>query len=510
MSWKCLVLVPALIAPALSAQAPAWIQSPSAPFPSHTYLTGYGLSEARGSEAQRMKEAKAMARQELASTLRVRVQSEFTSATAHTRTEGTRYVQNLVQTRSDLDLEGLDRFETWTDPRSGAIHVLAVIERTRAASLLEERLQTQAREARSEFQRIKAHRDLDGLLKVRGLLKRTHEDAGLLRVLGKSAMPLDLPSQGELDSMALEVLKARPGLDGALDAALYTLGADLPGRLRVMIDRIVYGQTRFSSTFGAYLEQRLGERLLKFDGIQVLDRALAAREGSPLQSQALLHGTYIEMGDEVSLLLKATAMGGEELASSQIRLPKAWIQKAGLRLLPENHQEAAQSLAILDTQVRPSDLKINLQVDRGDGGIYRQGELLHLFLRSNRDCYVRVVYQQVDGSKVQVFPNQYHPDYRVKKDAITRIPAEGDLFELRISEPFGSEIVKVFASTEPFELAPAATAQEGPFARLDASVQAMTTRFRGIQVQKAKTLSAEASAVVNTVPTAASPKPLAR
>ena len=38
-------------------------------------------------------------------------------------------------------------------------------------------------------------------------------------------------------------------------------------------------------------------------------------------------------------------MGGEELASSQIRLPKAWIQKAGLRLLPENTpQEAAQSL----------------------------------------------------------------------------------------------------------------------------------------------------------------------
>ncbi|MBP1628725.1 MAG: hypothetical protein H6Q00_3200 [Holophagaceae bacterium] len=434
MAWKHLALSAILVAPVLSAQAPGWIQSPLTVFPGHTYLTGYGLSEAKGSEAQRLREARTMARQELAATLRVRVQSEYTSATAHTRKEGTQFVQNLVQTRSDLELEGLDRLETYIDPSTGTVHALAVLEKGRAAALLGERLRSQGQEARSEFQRAKLHKDLEGLLRVRGLLKRIREGEGLMRV-----------------------------------------------NLRVMIDRIVYGQSRFSSTFGAYLEQRLGERLLKFDGIQILDRALASRAGAPLQAQAMLHGTYLEMGDEVSLLLKATALGGEELASSQVRLPKAWIQKAGLRLLPENHLEAAQSLAILDTQVEPSDLKINLQLDRGDGGIYRQDERLYLFLRTSRDCYVRVIYQQVDGTRVQVFPNQYHPDYRVKKEVLTRIPAEGDRFDLRVSEPFGSEIVKVFASTEPFELAPTAIAQEGPFARLDSSLQAMTSHFRGIK-----------------------------
>lgn len=507
MSWKSLALNTVLVAPALWAQSPAWIQSPSTSFPSQTYLTGYGLSETKGSEAQRLKEAMAMARQELASSLRVQVQSEFTSASAHTRTEGTRYVQNLVQTRSHLDLEGLDRFETWTDPRSGAVHVLAVLEKIRAGSLLEARIRSRGRDARTEFLRAKTHRDLDGLLKVRGLLKGIHEDEGILRVLGGSLQAPDLPAPRELDSLALDLMKAKPGMDSTLDGALYTLAAELPSNLRVMIDRIVYGQSRFSSTFGAYLEQRLGERLLKFDGIQVLDRALASRTGTPLQAQAMLHGTYLEMGDEVSLLLKATSLGGEELASSQVRLPKAWIQKAGLRLLPENHLEAAQSLAILDTQVEPSDLKINLQLDRGDGGIYRQDERLYLFLRTSRDCYVRVIYQQVDGTKVQVFPNQFHPDYRIRKEEVTRIPGEGDRFDLRVSEPFGCEIVKVFASTEPFELAPAATAQEGPFARLDSSLQAMTSHFRGIRVQRSTALSAEASAVVNTVPL---PKALAR
>jgi len=507
MAWKHLALSAILVAPVLSAQAPGWIQSPLTVFPGHTYLTGYGLSEAKGSEAQRLREARTMARQELAATLRVRVQSEYTSATAHTRKEGTQFVQNLVQTRSDLELEGLDRLETYIDPSTGTVHALAVLEKGRAAALLGERLRSQGQEARSEFQRAKLHKDLEGLLRVRGLLKRIREGEGLMRVLGQSPTAQDLPAQGEVDRLALGILKVRQGLDGALDGALYTLAADLPSNLRVMIDRIVYGQSRFSSTFGAYLEQRLGERLLKFDGIQILDRALASRAGAPLQAQAMLHGTYLEMGDEVSLLLKATALGGEELASSQVRLPKAWIQKAGLRLLPENHLEAAQSLAILDTQVEPSDLKINLQLDRGDGGIYRQDERLYLFLRTSRDCYVRVIYQQVDGTRVQVFPNQYHPDYRVKKEVLTRIPAEGDRFDLRVSEPFGSEIVKVFASTEPFELAPTAIAQEGPFARLDSSLQAMTSHFRGIRVQRSTALSAEASAVVNTVPL---PKTLAR
>jgi len=504
MYWKALIFPPLLIASALAAgPAPAWVQGSGvspADFPPQIYLTGYGISETKGSEAQRLREARAVARQELAAALRVRVQSEYSSTTAHTRTEGTRFVQNLVQTRSDLELEGLDRMETYTDPGSGAVHALAVLDKARAAALLGERLQSQGQEARAEFQRAKLHKDLEGLLRVRGLLKRIREGQGLQRVLGQSPAPQDLPTQGEVDQLALQILKVRQGLDGALDGGLYTLGADLPGSLRVMIDRIVYGQTRFSSTFGAYLEQRLGERLLKFDGIQVLDRALASREGSPLAAQALLHGTYLEMGDEVSLLLKATSLTGEELASSQVRLPRAWIQRAGLRLLPENHLEAAQNLAILDTQVAPSDLKLNLQLDRGDGGIYREGERLHLFLRTNRDCYVRVIYQQVDGTKVQVFPNRYHPDYRVRKDLITRIPAEGDTFELKVSEPFGSEIVKVFASSEPFELAPAAPTQEGPFARLDTSVQAMTTHFRGLKVQKAQVQTAEASAIVNTVP----------
>nr|WP_320133959.1 DUF4384 domain-containing protein [uncultured Holophaga sp.] len=500
MPWHRLLLSTVLIAPALSAQAPVWVQSPESLFPARSYLTGYGVADRTLPETQRLHEARNMARQELAAALRVRVQSEFTSAAAHTRTKGAQYVQNLVQTRSDLDLEGLDRFETWTDPRSGEIHCLAILEKERAADLLVSRLRAQAAEAGRMLLEARTHKDLEGLLRVRGLLKRCQEEEGLLRVLGRAAPTVVRPTQEEVDRSALELLHTRPGLDASLDEALYRLGTELPGRLRAMIDRIVYGQTRFSSTFGAYLEQRMGERLLKFDGIQLLDRALASREGSPLQAQALLHGSYLELGDEVSLQLKATALSGEELASSQVRIPRSWIQKAGLRLLPENHAEAAQSLAILDTQVQPSDLRLNLQLDRGDGGIYRDGELLHLFLKASRDCYIRVVYQQVDGTRIQVFPNQFHPDNRVHREELTRIPAEGDGFELRVAEPFGSEILKVFASTEPFELAPQATTPVGPFARLDASVQAMTSRFRGIRIQKAQAHTAEASAVLNTVP----------
>lgn len=498
----CLVLPGGLLA-----SPPVWVLDEAALprlFPAATFVTGRGLSGPGGSEADRLREAQDRARQELASALRVRVRSEFTSQTTTTQTtsqgrttaEGRKMVQNLVQTQADLDLEGLDRVETWSDPRTGTVHALAVLDRAKAGELLAARLGEQAKEARQAFQRASG-RDLEGLLRTRSLLKRLAEGQALLRVLGGQLPPTDLPTFADVDQAARALLASRSGLDAGLDTALYGLGADLPGGLRVMVDRIVYGQTRFSSTFGAYLEQRLGDRLLKFDGIRLLDRALAARQEGGPKAQALVHGTYLEMGPEVSLLLKVTSLEGEELASSQVRLPRAAIEGAGLRLLPENHTQAAQSLAILNTDVPASDLQVNVQLDRGDGGIYHRGEPLHLFLKANRDCYVRVVYQQVDGTRVQILPNQFQRTGRLDAGVATRIPGEGSGFELRVSEPFGSEIVQVFASTEPFDLGEAAP--EGPFTRLDASLQTMTRQFRGIRVEKARALTAEATAVVNTV-----------
>jgi hypothetical protein len=493
-----------------AADPPAWVRDPGALarlFPSQLFVTAVGMSGPAGTEAERLREAQDRARGELAATLRVRVRSEFTNQTTTVQTatagDGRKFVQNLVQTQADLDLEGLDRMESWVDPRTGTVQALAVLDRARAAGLLEARLKAQAAEARGEFARARAARDLEGLLRVRTLLKRIAEGSSILRVLGGAAGFGELPTFGEVDQAARALLGSRTGLDGGLDGAVYALGSDLPGTLRVMVDRIVYGNTRFSSTFGAYLEQRLTDRLLKFDGIRILDRALAGRTGAATQvgqAQALVHGTYFETDREVSLLLKVTTLAGEELATCQVRLDRAWIDQAGLRLVPDNFTQAQQSLAILDTAVAPSELRINAQLDRGDGGIYRRDELLHLFLRADRDCYVRVVYQQVDGTRVEVFPNKYHPDGRLRGGVATRIPSPGDGFELRVTEPFGSELIHVFASTEPFDLVPAKPlALEGPFTRLDASLQALTTTFRGIKVGKAQALRAEATLVVNTV-----------
>jgi len=482
----------------LCAAPPTWVTSHGNDlerFPRLTHLTGYGLSESGGSEASKLRQAQAMARQELAQALRVQVRSEFTSHKQILGQEGRAYVNSLVQTQSDLDLEGLDAFEVYTDPKTGLVHALAVLDRRKAAELLSARLREQAEAARRGF--AQGHRDLEALLRVRGLLKRIQEGHAVLRVLDpKAEPPGNLPTQGELDQAARTLLDAHKGLDGALDRALYGLGSHLPSKLRVMIDRIVYGQTRFSASFGAYLEQRLGERMLRFDGIQVLDKAVAGRQG--LSAQALLHGSYLDLGPEVSLLLKATSLSGEELTSVQVKLAKAEIQSAGLQLLPENAETARQQLEILDTQVKETALKVRLGVDRGDGGIYRKGERLVLFLKANLDCYARVIYQQVDGTRVQVFPNQYHPDPRIKKDQTYQIPPDQGGFTLEVTPPFGAEILKVYASTEPLPPAEGQKIANG-FTLLTDKAEAMTVAMRGITLKKAEALVAEDTAVVNTV-----------
>lgn len=80
---------------------------------------------------------------------------------------------------------------------------------------------------------------------------------------------------------------------------------------------------------------------------------------------------------------------------------------------------------------------------------YQEGEGLKVSVICEVDAFVYVVYKQADGKLFQIFPNSDQPDNRVKARQTVQIPANDDLFRWRIEAPFGKELVKVIASTEP-------------------------------------------------------------
>nr|WP_242463920.1 LPP20 family lipoprotein [Halorhodospira halophila] len=118
------------------AEPPGWVEGAEpAEFPRARYLTAVGTADSRESAQDR-------ARAELARAFEVHVAArtqqedrlEFgAGATRHQATLG-----QQVATRTEVTLRGVEIGETWREPESGRYHVLAVLDRQRAASALRE------------------------------------------------------------------------------------------------------------------------------------------------------------------------------------------------------------------------------------------------------------------------------------------------------------------------------------------------------------------------------------
>jgi hypothetical protein len=259
----------------------------------------------------------------------------------------------------------------------------------------------------------------------------------------------------------------------------------------------------------AYLEQALASELVTCGQVKIVDKAAGRdairKEGmdmdlsETLRSQAIVRGVCFDLGDYVQFNLRVTAAGGEELAATTVKVPYAFIRQAGLKLVPDNFEEAKKALEICNTQVQASKLKVKLALDRGGGGIYRKGDNLYLFLKANMDCYVKMVYHQVDGTNVVIFPNLYHPDGRIQKDRLYQIPPDDNSFDLEVMEPFGVEVVKLMASTEPLDTPNHQAPDPKDLQVVRDDLATLIGRTRGIGLKKAEAQYAEDTAVVNTM-----------
>ena len=502
-----------LAAPLRAEPPPAWVTlggQDADSFPPSRFLTGYGSCSAPGTPAEQRRQALALAQQAVAETLRVQVTAEFTRKVTQVDQAMSRYVRNLVRTRADLELDGLDTFLTWRDESKAATHVLAVLDRARALQLATAKLAREAGLCARLFDSARKTGKAAGLIQARQLRLGMEEAQLLATVLSDGQLPMPpCPELAEIDGELRKDFAGLKGLDGPVALAALDLGQGLPRGLRLLLDRITYADTPFCGTFSAYLESALAARLTSLGQVRILDQAAGQEalkaggiEGEladALHAQAVLRGTCCELDGQVKLNLTATSATGEQLAAASLSFPAALLRKANLKLAPDNLREARQALAIADAQVQASTLKVKVALDRGNGGIYRQGEKLHLFLKASMDCQVKVLYQQVDGTRLILFPNPYHPDARILKGQTYQIPPDDNSFEWVVQEPFGVELVKVIASTEPIEVQGAPPDPNG-LSEVKEDLAGLLNRTRGIRLRKADAQYAEDTAVVNTLP----------
>ena len=265
-------------------------------------------------------------------------------------------------------------------------------------------------------------------------------------------------------------------IDTILEQAINQLAADgdLMGAksIVVSIGNFTFADKNMGSSFSRYLEEKLAGVLTDHPGFQLfaredLEEILAAIElslndlfdpatvvevGSLRGIQALLGGRYFDDGEVVRVYLSLTDVGsGLVAANSQVVLPKVELPDS-VSVLPENYNDALFVIEELSRtqQADAANFQAKLWTVRGEGATYRDGEELVIHLFSNRDCYVKIYQIDVEKRMQLIFPNRFFPDNFIRKGRVYKIPDTRYPFRFVLGEPFGTEFVKLIASTLQF------------------------------------------------------------
>lgn len=215
----------------------------------------------------------------------------------------------------------------------------------------------------------------------------------------------------------------------------------------VRVDNITLGNTlsmsEFSQRFTATVEQKLARQ-----GLNVSTRQNIPGDTAIIPYKYFLTGKYWEEGTDFKLSVYLKELPSERIvATEESKLSKMWLTANNISFKPENFERAKANEEIFNKDLLTSTggLQVEIATNKGKNNlIYTEGEVLKLWVKANKECYVRLVYYLADGQTVLMLDN-FHitPEYINKYYEIPKA------FEC--TEPFGTETMQVFAQNEKFK-----------------------------------------------------------
>ena len=229
-----------------------------------------------------------------------------------------------------------------------------------------------------------------------------------------------------------------------------------------------YGYSDLPSPFSRWLEDELGTAISKSGKLKLFNRSAAAAMDPSFKSvygdfftktgvDALLAG-HFDLGGMPKVHLELTGLSnGTLIGTTEIIVPVSSLP-AGLQIRPSPKvQELASSLSGVlpatdkSANTQAQKLTVSASTDRGTGAVYKEGENLVVLATVNMPAYVRIYHIGVDKKIQRIYPNRFGGgDGFIASGAIVRIPGTSDPFTFRMGPPFGTEFIKVVASTKPF------------------------------------------------------------
>jgi len=289
--------------------------------------------------------------------------------------------------------------------------------------------------------------------------------------------------------------------------------------LRVVSDNFTYHDLSISSPFLYFFQNRLEEELSRSPRFQMVKRsdlrtavktrgiAVTARlkPSTPaamqefVEADAVLLGECWGKGDSLAIHVALVDSVKQSVFSSATTMFAKDDIAETTPALPNNFAQAQTTINAWSESAAPSSkLELKLWVDRLDGAIYQKGEKMTAYIRANKDCYLYLFYHDAGGNDFLIFPNRLRPNNHIARDRVYEIPNRVDQFDFTMVQPFGVEILKAFASTQPL---PELKGKEvaGGIKQLKLSAAELAKTLRGVGMAAREVERAEASCVVTTV-----------
>ena len=452
---------------------PDWVVNygQSDKYDEQVYLTGFG--EALGISQESKEIAQENARADLSQKVLVKIDSTVSNYQLEDGEETLQQFSTVTQSSSELQVMGLETLTYVRDSRKNPMSfALVYIERRKLAKLYQaekKHLTSQILQliTLAENQDNPKYTSVQYYYQTWPLLDKLAEVQTILFSVSGTRIFSDLASQDLADQplilnksqinrriqqLSLHSIDNLDDVAGAIQFQLYQQ-FDLQHQ-QLLVQPFFYQDTRLSSRFARYFKQLLEGKLensiqphREFQAKSVnYEKDMAVSAGADY----IITGSYWEKEDNVQILAFCRSVQtGEIRASANVDFKRGML-KSSLNLKPDNFEKImSQQLAFEQEVIDSGQLKLEVWTDRGKNALlYSQGELMKIYLRTNRPCYVRLLYILANGQKTLLVDN-----LQINLESVNRPLLVNDLLEIdfECTSPFGAEMIIGVARNYPFD-----------------------------------------------------------
>ena len=205
-----------------------------------------------------------------------------------------------------------------------------------------------------------------------------------------------------------------------------------------------FEENNLPSNFSARLQTEMLSSLTQIGKYQVTQGATRGIFNRTDNTPYTLSGSYRVEDQNLRIMANLKNQNNVITASITCYLPLQYIENLNISYKPVSEEVSNEIQEIVVEETIQNSFEINVWTNKGNENVvFKEGEVLQLFVMTEKECYVRFIYIMADRTAVLFLDN-----YEITADKVGT-PIELP-YRFKCAPPFGVETLIMSAQTTPF------------------------------------------------------------